>query len=243
MLIVEPSFPTGDQGFGHNSNIWLFAILVLELGIAGSGAKYCYDRFPSYIRTEEQEEKRKAILLAASGALEYAGRYNPSSPSVHLGKESMAESFSPRERAAERERVVLDIKVKLQRGQLCDTGDSTRSYYGITYGWDLIFASVDNPSNAIEWALAEMTNQPEMLQKVADEIDRVVGKARLVRESEIMQLNYVKACAREAFRLHPIAPINLPHVSSADTMVASYFTPKGSHVLLSRIVMGQNPKV
>ncbi|KAJ4959695.1 hypothetical protein NE237_019605 [Protea cynaroides] len=84
------------------------------VGIAGSGAKYCYDRFPSYIRTEEQEEKRKAILLAASGALEYAGRYNPSSPSVHLGKESMAESLSPRERAAERERMVLDIKVKLQ---------------------------------------------------------------------------------------------------------------------------------
>lgn len=75
-------------------------------GMSGSGAKYNYDRFPSNVRTEEQEEKRKQILAAASGAL--------SSPSVLVGKESKAQSLSPRERAAERERMVLDIQVKLQ---------------------------------------------------------------------------------------------------------------------------------
>ncbi|KAL5726231.1 Scytalone dehydratase [Ranunculus cassubicifolius] len=83
------------------------------IGISGSGAKYCYDRFPYNIRTEEQEEKRKAILLAASGALENQAKHTPSSP-LSIGKDSKAESLSPRERAAERERMVLDIKVKLQ---------------------------------------------------------------------------------------------------------------------------------
>ncbi|KAF9592710.1 hypothetical protein IFM89_016942 [Coptis chinensis] len=83
------------------------------VGISGSGAKYCYDRFPYNIRTEEQEEKRKSILLAASGALDHQGKHTPSSP-VSMGKDSKAESHSPRERAAERERMVLDIKVKLQ---------------------------------------------------------------------------------------------------------------------------------
>ncbi|KAJ4976575.1 hypothetical protein NE237_001681 [Protea cynaroides] len=108
---------------------------------------------------------------------------------------------------------------------------------------DLVYASVDNPSNAIEWALAEMINQPEMLQKATEEINQVVGKERLVQESDIMQLNYVKACAREAFRLHPILPFNVPHVSIVDTTVAGYFIPKGSHVLLSRSGLGRNPKV
>uniref|UniRef100_A0A5B6ZZH0 UDENN domain-containing protein n=1 Tax=Davidia involucrata TaxID=16924 RepID=A0A5B6ZZH0_DAVIN len=84
------------------------------VGISGSGTKYSYDRFPSNIRTEEQEEKRKQILAAASGAFEYSGNHGPSSPSVLVGKDSRAESLSPRERAAERERMVLDIKVKLQ---------------------------------------------------------------------------------------------------------------------------------
>ncbi|KAL0431105.1 UNVERIFIED_CONTAM: DENN domain and WD repeat-containing protein SCD1, partial [Sesamum radiatum] len=84
------------------------------LGMSGSGAKYCYDRFPANIRTEEQEEKRKQILAAASGALEYSGKHSLSSPSMRASKDSKPESLSPRERAAERERMVLDIKVKLQ---------------------------------------------------------------------------------------------------------------------------------
>ncbi|PIN06522.1 RAS signaling inhibitor ST5 [Handroanthus impetiginosus] len=83
-------------------------------GISGTGAKYCYDRFPANIRTEEQEEKRMQILAAASGALEYSGKHPPSSPSQRAGRDSKPESLSPRERAAERERMVLDIKVKLQ---------------------------------------------------------------------------------------------------------------------------------
>ncbi|KAJ8624575.1 hypothetical protein MRB53_033105 [Persea americana] len=108
---------------------------------------------------------------------------------------------------------------------------------------DLIYASVDNPSNAVEWALAEMPNQPKVLQKAVEEVDRVVGKERLVQESDFSELNYIKACAREAFRLHPIAPFNLPHVATADATVGGYFIPKGSHVLLSRIGLGRNPKV
>lgn len=109
---------------------------------------------------------------------------------------------------------------------------------------DLIYASVDNPSNAVEWALAEMLNQPSLLQKATEEIDMVVGgKHRLVQESDIPKLNYVKACCREAYRLHPIAPFNLPHVALSDTTVAGYHIPKGSHVLLSRVGLGRNQDV
>ncbi|XP_035548265.1 tryptophan N-monooxygenase CYP79A68-like isoform X2 [Juglans regia] len=108
---------------------------------------------------------------------------------------------------------------------------------------ELMLATVDNPSNCIEWTLAEMLNQPELLQKAVEEIDRVVGKKRWVEESDIPQLNYVKACAREGFRLHPVAPFNLPHVSMQDATVAGYFIPKGSHVILSRYGLGRNPRV
>ncbi|MBA0605582.1 hypothetical protein Godav_018144 [Gossypium davidsonii] len=90
---------------------------------------------------------------------------------------------------------------------------------------EIMIATLDNPSTALEWALAEMLNKPEMLQKAVDELDDVVGKDR------------------EAFRLHPIAPFNVPHMSLTDTTVADYFIPKGSHVILSRVGLGRNPKV
>nr|WAL01191.1 cytochrome P450 family 79 [Linum usitatissimum] len=108
---------------------------------------------------------------------------------------------------------------------------------------EIMIATVDNPSNAVEWAMAELIKQPNLLAKATAEIDRVVGKDRLVQESDIGSLNYVKACARESFRLHPMAPFNVPHVAMQDTVVAGYFIPKGSQALLSRHGLGRNPKV
>ncbi|MED6127466.1 hypothetical protein PIB30_088374 [Stylosanthes scabra] len=110
---------------------------------------------------------------------------------------------------------------------------------------DMMVATVDNPSNIFEWGLAEMLNQPEILQKAMEEIDSVVGKARQVQESDILKLNYLKACAKEVFRLHPIEDINATHVSIEDTFIANntYFIPKGSHIVLRRQGIGQNPKI
>ncbi|KAM7489644.1 hypothetical protein LguiB_027128 [Lonicera macranthoides] len=108
---------------------------------------------------------------------------------------------------------------------------------------EIMLASVDNPSNAVEWALAEMINRTETLQRAVEELDRVVGAHRLVQESDLPKLNYIKSCLREAFRLHPFAPFNVPHVSMSDTTISGYFIPKGSHVLLSRPGLGRNPKI
>ncbi|KAI7983994.1 Isoleucine N-monooxygenase 2 [Camellia lanceoleosa] len=83
---------------------------------------------------------------------------------------------------------------------------------------ELMIATVDNPSNAVEWALAEMLNQPEILERAIEELDRVVGKERLVQESDLSQLNYIN-------------------------LILNYFIPKGSHVLLSRPGLGRNPRI
>lgn len=106
-----------------------------------------------------------------------------------------------------------------------------------------MFAIVDNPSNAVEWALAEMMNKPEVMRKAIDELDAIVGKDRLVEESDIPQLNYLKSCIREAFRMHPYHAFNLPHVAMAGTTISSYVIPKGSQVIVSRIGLGRNPTV
>ncbi|CAN6717544.1 unnamed protein product [Malus baccata var. baccata] len=85
----------------------IITIADTDVGNSGAGTKYTYDRFPSDLRTEEQEEKRKQILAAASGL-------SSSSQSVPGAKDSKSETLTPLERAAERECMVLDIKVKLQ---------------------------------------------------------------------------------------------------------------------------------
>ncbi|CAN0902553.1 Valine N-monooxygenase 1, partial [Linum grandiflorum] len=123
-------------------------------------------------------------------------------------------------------------------------GNPSFSRDEITYeAVEIMLAAVDNPSNVVEWTMAELIKKPELLANATAEIDRVVGKDRLVQESDILSLNYVKACARESFRLHPVSAFNVPHVAVEDTIVAGYLIPKGSHALLSRYGLGRNPKV
>jgi hypothetical protein len=62
--------------------------------------RHCYDRFPANIRTPAQDEKRRATLAAAA-------TISPSFSRSDRGEHS-------KERAAERDLMVLDIKVKLQ---------------------------------------------------------------------------------------------------------------------------------
>ncbi|KAI3815359.1 hypothetical protein L1987_15025 [Smallanthus sonchifolius] len=108
---------------------------------------------------------------------------------------------------------------------------------------ELMIATVDNPSNAVEWVMGEMISEPMILKRAIDELDKVVGRNRLVEELDLPQLNYTKACIKESFRLHPFAPFNVPHVSVKNVVVAGYFITKGSHVLISRLGLGRNPDV
>ncbi|KAL3529085.1 hypothetical protein ACH5RR_008407 [Cinchona calisaya] len=135
---------------------------------------------------------------------------------------------------------LLDVLIRLKDGSGRPTLTTEEIKAQIT---ELMLATVDNPSNAVEWAMAEMLNQPELLAKATEELDTIVGRHRLVQESDLPQLKYLKACIKEAFRLHPFAPFNVPHVSTQETIVADYFIPKGSHVILSRPGLGRNPRI
>ncbi|KAM0933825.1 putative valine N-monooxygenase [Dioscorea sansibarensis] len=115
---------------------------------------------------------------------------------------------------------ILDVFISLKdnEGKPLLTVEEIKAQVG-----ELIFATVDNPSNTVEWAMAEMLNQPDILRKAIEELDSVVSPDRLVGESDFANLPYLKACVREALRLHPIAPFNVPHVSTMDTTVAGFF--------------------
>ncbi|KAF5803296.1 putative tyrosine N-monooxygenase [Helianthus annuus] len=108
---------------------------------------------------------------------------------------------------------------------------------------ELMMATIDNTYNAVEWTIGEMINEPMILKRAVEELEHIVGHQRLVEEHDVPQLNYIKACIKEAFRLHPFVSFLPPHVSMMDTTVAGYFIPKGSHVILSRYGVGRNPNV
>lgn len=108
---------------------------------------------------------------------------------------------------------------------------------------DLVAAGTDTSSITSEWTMAELLQHPDVMEKVRDEIDSVVGMERVVEESDLSSLQHLRAAVKEIFRLHPVGAFLIPHVSLEDTQVAGYHIPKNTRVLINTYSLGRNPKV
>lgn len=76
-----------------------------------------------------------------------------------------------------------------------------------------------------------MTLYPDVQRNAREEIDRVVGADRLPVFSDRDKLPYVEAVLKETLRIHPIGPMGLPHVTTADDVCEGYLIPKGAMIL------------
>ena len=74
----------------------------------------------------------------------------------------------------------------------------------------------------VEWAISELLKKPEIFKKATEELDRVIGQNRWVKENDIPSLPYVEAIVKETMRLHPVAPMLVPRLSREDCKVIIY---------------------
>ncbi|XP_031489382.1 flavonoid 3'-monooxygenase-like [Nymphaea colorata] len=109
--------------------------------------------------------------------------------------------------------------------------------------FDLFTAGTDTSTSTVEWAIAELIRQPCIQKKVQAELDSVVGRDRLVKESDIPNLTYLQAIVKETFRLHPATPLSLPHIASESCQVAGYHIPKGARLLVNVWAISRDPSI
>ncbi|CAL9760812.1 unnamed protein product [Musa acuminata subsp. burmannicoides] len=98
---------------------------------------------------------------------------------------------------------------------------------------ELILGGTDTTSTTIEWAMAELMRNPDLMRKIQDELDAVVGKERAVEESDVPKLEYLRAVTKETLRLHPVVPLLVPRSPSSPCTVGGYTIPKGSKVFVN----------
>lgn len=96
---------------------------------------------------------------------------------------------------------------------------------------------------ALEWAMAELIHNPDKLSKVLSELRENVG-SRQVEETDLTRLPYLQAVLKETMRMHPVAPLLLPHkVSESGVTLGGYSVPKGAQVMVNVWAIGKDPKV
>ncbi|KAF6147551.1 hypothetical protein GIB67_008808 [Kingdonia uniflora] len=108
---------------------------------------------------------------------------------------------------------------------------------------DIILVGTDTISATFEWAMTEMMKHPEIMKKVQEELETVVGKNNSVEEAHLPKLHYLNAVVKETLRLHPAALLLVPRRSSESCVVGGYTIPKGTLVFVNAWAIQRDPKV
>ncbi|KAL0671906.1 hypothetical protein Bca4012_034610 [Brassica carinata] len=108
---------------------------------------------------------------------------------------------------------------------------------------DMFAAGTDTSSSTLEWAMAELLNNPKSLARAQAEMDCVIGQNGIVQEADISHLPYLRAVVKETFRLHPAAPFLVPRKAEADVKVLGFMVPKDTQVLVNVWAIGRDPAV
>ncbi|XP_022851323.1 cytochrome P450 CYP736A12-like [Olea europaea var. sylvestris] len=106
---------------------------------------------------------------------------------------------------------------------------------------DMLVASMDTTASTVEWILSELLKNPRVMGKVQKELELVVGLDRMVEESDLESLEYLDMVVKETFRLHPVAPLLLPHYSLEDCTVDGYDIPKHARIFVNTFAIGRDP--
>ncbi|KAL8252852.1 hypothetical protein R6Q59_036545 [Mikania micrantha] len=105
---------------------------------------------------------------------------------------------------------------------------------------NIFVAGTDNSALAPEWGLSELINHPNIMRKAVAEIDNVVGKDRLIQESDVENLPYLQAIIKETLRLHPPVPL-IPRKSTEDRTVAGYHIQANTSIYINTWALGRDP--
>lgn len=107
----------------------------------------------------------------------------------------------------------------------------------------MLTAGTDTSAVTIEWAMSLMLNNLHVLKKAQDEIDSVVGHDRLVAESDMEKLPYLRCIINETMRMYPAGPLLMPHESSEECVVGGYSIPRGTMLLVNAWGIHNDPKI
>ncbi|KAK7259472.1 hypothetical protein RIF29_25080 [Crotalaria pallida] len=106
---------------------------------------------------------------------------------------------------------------------------------------DIFLAGTDTSSVTLQWAMAEIMNHPQVLKMLRAEIDSVVGKSRLITESDVPNLPYLQAVVKEVLRLHPAGPFSLRQ-SAEDCRINGYDIKAQTRTLINVYAIMRDPE-
>ncbi|KAK3412584.1 hypothetical protein EUGRSUZ_I01317 [Eucalyptus grandis] len=95
-------------------------------------------------------------------------------------------------------------------------------------------------AGVIQWALAELINHPDILNKSREETDSTTGNKRLVKESDLPNLHFLQAIVKKTLRLHPSGPL-FTRESTQHCKIGGYDIAASTRLIVNVWSIGRDP--
>ncbi|KAL3755370.1 hypothetical protein ACJRO7_002421 [Eucalyptus globulus] len=106
--------------------------------------------------------------------------------------------------------------------------------------FEMLVASIDTMSAGLQWAMANLINHRAVFEKLRNEIESVVGPAKLIGEPDISNLPYLYAVTKETLRLHTPTPLIFRECNK-DCNVMGYDVKAETRLLMNVYAIMRDP--
>ncbi|KAJ1693143.1 hypothetical protein LUZ63_009841 [Rhynchospora breviuscula] len=107
---------------------------------------------------------------------------------------------------------------------------------------DMTAAATDTTFITLEWIMSELMKNLNVMAKAQTEIRQIAGKKPMVTEDDLNQIEYIRAVIKEAMRLHPPAPLLVPHESTTSAVIHGYEIPPKTKLIINAWAIARDPQ-
>ncbi|CAN1309568.1 Cytochrome P450 71B36 [Linum perenne] len=107
---------------------------------------------------------------------------------------------------------------------------------------NLFLGGIDTSALTVNWAMARLIANPNLMKKAQQEVRNIIGDKRRVTEDDIENLQYMKLIVKETLRLHPPAPLLLPRESMSAVKICGYDVPAKTLIYVNAWGIGRDPR-
>ncbi|PON96765.1 Cytochrome P450, E-class, group I [Trema orientale] len=134
---------------------------------------------------------------------------------------------------------LVDILLSLEKDDQLEINLTRENLKAILL--DMFIGGIDNSASIMEWAMAELTENPTVMRKAQEEVRRVVGIKSKIDEGDIAQMEYLKCVIKETLRLH--GPVLITRESTIATKLEGYDIPAKTRVLINAWAIQRDPRM
>ncbi|MED6287640.1 hypothetical protein CHARACLAT_018405, partial [Characodon lateralis] len=93
---------------------------------------------------------------------------------------------------------------------------------------ELLLAGVDTTSNTLTWALYQLSKNPEIQDRLYEEVSTLVPADRIPTAAEVTGMLFLRAVVKETLRMYPVVPTNARIITEKPISVGGFQFPKNT---------------